>query len=124
LLLGIAAPGAASTTAPVSLAASAQVSRKQDLRYAVFVYNAKLKDGKPQVRSQLTISQNGRVVFKEPEEVLPVPDRNPSQVVKVGQLGTSHVPRGRYTMTLVITDAFADKKANTVSRSMDFEVID
>jgi hypothetical protein len=45
-------------------------------------------------------------------------------LLKWGQLGLKGVKPGRYTLTLVITDMLADKKANTMSRSMDFVVVD
>jgi hypothetical protein len=87
------------------------------------MYNPKTKGGKPQVQTQLLISQNGQVVFKEPEQPVPA-GANASQVVKVGQLGLSGVKPGRYTLTLLITDTPADKKAQTLTRSMDFVVVD
>jgi hypothetical protein len=97
-----------------------QLSRKQELRYAVMIHNAKLKDGKPQLRSQLVISQAGNVLFREPEQ--PIEVTNPAQVVKVGQLRLAGVKPGRYALTLIITDPLADKKAGTISRSVDFNV--
>lgn len=106
------------------LSASRTVSRKQDLRYAVIVYNAKLKDSKPQVRTQLIISQDGKVIFEEPEEALAVAANKSSQVVKIGQLKLSGAKPGRYTLSLVVTDTLAEKKAQTVTRSMDFVVVE
>ncbi|MGH9846503.1 MAG: VWA domain-containing protein, partial [Blastocatellia bacterium] len=61
-----------SAAQPVPLLASTQISRKQDLRYAAIVYNAKLDKGKPQVTSQTIISQNGKILFKEPEQPVTV----------------------------------------------------
>ena len=128
LLIGAAAPGDVApddlkTGAPTPLSANRRISRKQDLRYAVFIYNAKLKDGKPQVRTQVIISQNGQVIFREPE-----PQGggvgSSSQAIKVGQLGLSRVKPGRYTLSLLIIDQQADKKAQPLVRSMDFVVID
>ncbi len=106
------------------ISASRTVSRKLDLRYAVIIYNAKLKDAKPQVRTQLTISQDGKVIFKEPEEPLAATPSAPQQLVKIGQLGLSSVKPGRYNLALVITDTLADKKAQTVTSSMDFVVVE
>lgn len=103
--------------------ASRRISRSNDLRYATIIYNPKLKDGKPQVRTQLIISHNGQVMYKQDEEPLEVTANNPQSVIKVGQLGLAGVKPGRYTMTLVITDTLADKKAQTISRSMDFLVV-
>ncbi len=97
-----------------------QLSRKQELRYAVMIHNAKVKDGKPQPRSQLIISQGGNILFREPEQ--PIEVNNPAQVVKVGQLKLAGVKPGRYALTLIITDPLADKKVGTISRSIDFNV--
>jgi len=93
------------------------------LRFAVVVYNPKLKGGKPELRSQMVISKGGQVIYNEPEQPIPATANN-SQALKVGQLGLSGVKPGRYTMTIVITDTLADKKAQTITRSMDFVVVD
>jgi VWFA-related protein len=123
LLIGAVPVKDTSQTNQKPIPASRRISRGNDLRYATIIYNAKLKDGKPQVRTQLLISQNGQVIYKEDEEPLVVTANNPQSVLKVGQLGLSGVKPGRYTMTLVITDTLADKKAQTISRSMDFLVV-
>ena len=120
LLLG--AVPAAETSAPTPITGNRQISRKQDVRYALIIYNANQKQGKPQVKTQLIISQNGQVIFKEQEQAVETKS-NDSQLIKVGQLGLSSVRPGRYTMTLVITDTLADKKAQTITRSMDFVVV-
>jgi hypothetical protein len=112
----------AANAAPVS--ASRTLSRKQDLRYAVLIYNARLKDAKPQVRTQLVISQNGQIIYKEPEETLAVTSNNASQLVKIGQLGLSSVKPGRYNLSLIVTDTLADKKAQTITRSTDVVVVE
>ena len=102
------------------LSAQRHVTQKQDLRYVAMVYNPKLKDGKPQLRSQMIISQGNRVLFKEPEQ--PVDSNGSAPVTKMGQLGLSKVAPGRYVLTLVITDTLADKKNQTVAHSIDFNV--
>ena len=109
---------------PMQLAPTRVISRKQDLRYAMVVYNAKLDNSKPQTRSQLIISQGGKLIFKEPEQPIQTPGTAPGQFVKVGQLGLSNVNPGRYVLTLVVTDPLADKKRQIVSRSVDFTVVD
>jgi VWFA-related protein len=105
---------------PIPLQAGRRFSRKQDLRYAALIYNAKLRDGKPQLRSQLIISQGGNVLFREPEQ--PIEIKTPGQIAKLGQIGLSKVKPGRYVLTLIVTDPLADKKNNVVSRSIDFIV--
>ena len=50
------------------LGAMPRLTRKQELRYAVMVYNAKAGGGQSQLRTQLSVSQNGKVLFQEPEQ--------------------------------------------------------
>jgi VWFA-related protein len=109
---------------PQQLSATRIVSRKSDLRYAVVVYNPKLDGTKPQAKSQLIISQDGKLLFKEPEQPIQTPGSAAGQFIKVGQLGLSKVNPGRYVLTLVVTDPLADKKRQIVSRSVDFTVVD
>jgi VWFA-related protein len=122
MLLGAAPPGEVKGDNPTPLSAARRISQKQDLRYAVVIYNPKLKSGQPQVQTQLLITQNGREIYKGPEEMI-APAGNSSQAIKFGQMGMSKVKPGRYTMTMLITDTLADKKANTITRSMDFVVV-
>lgn len=122
LYLFAADPSKTSTAQPVPLTAVRTLSRKQDLRYAAVIYNAKRDNNKPQVRTQLIISQGANILFKEPEQTVNATD--PSKILKVGQVGLSGVKPGRYVMTLVVTDPLADKKSGTVSRSIDFTVVE
>jgi VWFA-related protein len=121
LLYGVE-PGAAKN-APEQLTAARVISRKQDLRYAAVIYNAKFEGGKSQARSRLIISQNGKMLFEEPEQPVTTPGASAGQLVRVGQLGMSKVTPGRYVLTLVTTDPLADKKRQTVARSVDFTVV-
>ena len=121
LLLGAVPANDTKAAAPTPVSANREISRNQDLRYAVVIYNAKLSNGRPQVRTQLTISQSGKILFKEAEETLSA--GSAGQMIKVGQLGLARVPAGRYTLTLVITDMLADKKSQTITRNMDFIVV-
>ena len=106
---------------PVPLLAQRRLNRSQDIRYVAMVYNPKLKDGKPQLRSQLIISQGSKVLLRGPEE--PVETNGSSPLTKMGQLGLSNVAPGRYVLTLVITDTLGDKKTSTLARSLDFTVV-
>jgi len=103
------------------LQALRELNRKQDLRYVAMIYNPKLRDGKPQLRSQMIISQGNSVLFREPEQT--VESNGSSPVVKMGQLGLAKVAPGRYTLTLVITDTLADKKNQTIIHNIDFSVV-
>lgn len=107
---------------PIPLEASRQLKRTQDLRYVAMIYNAKMKGGKPQVNSQMIISQAGKVLLREPEQPVEPPASGAAAVIKLGQFGLSKVPPGRYVLTLVISDPTADKKDQPLSRSIDFTV--
>lgn len=106
------------------MSASRRVSRNNNLLYATSVYNAKLKDGKPQVTTQLTLTRDGKMIYQSPEEPLATSPANPSQLMRVGQLKVSALPSGKYVMTVKIIDTLAEKKAQTLSRKMDFTVVD
>ena len=109
---------------PDQLPATRVISRKQDLRYASVIYNAKMEGGKPQVSSKLFISVGDKILFQEPEQKVETPGSGPGQFIRVGQLALAKVPPGRYVLTLVVTDPLADKKKQTVARSVDFTVVD
>lgn len=111
-------------TTSIPLGAARRVKRGSDLRYAVMIYNPKLKSGKPEVRSQTIISQDGKVIFREPEQAVDSAGNSSNPVIKIGQFGVSKVPAGRYILTVVITDTLADSKTATISRSIDFTVFD
>jgi len=115
-------PQAGGQGAVETLQASPVVSRKKDLRYAVTIHNAKLDGGRPQARSQLIVSQNGKVLFQEPEQPVEAKGGGAARLIKVGQLGLSKVQPGRYVLTLVVTDPLADKKYQRVARSAEFIV--
>ena len=114
----------ASKNPPDQLTATRVISRKQDLRYAVIIYNAKVNNSQPQLRSRLIISRDNKVLFQEPEQPVENKATGIGQLVKVGQLGLSKVTVGRYVLTLVVTDPLADKKRQTVARTIDFTVVD
>ena len=107
---------------PIPLEASRQLKRTQDLRYVAMIYNAKMKGGKPQVNSQMIISQAGKILLREPEQPVEPLASAAAAVIKVGQFGLSKVPPGRYILTLIISDPTADKKDQPLSRSIDFIV--
>jgi VWFA-related protein len=104
---------------PEPMNALRQLPRAQDLRYAVVVYNAKLTDGKAQLRSQTIISRDGKIVYQEPEAAITSAVDN-NQVLKVGQLGLQKAHPGHYILTIVITDPQADKQSRTIIRNVDF----
>jgi VWFA-related protein len=109
-------------TAPLALNAANRLPRTQELRYAALIYNAKLKNNKPQITTQLIISQNGKALLREPEQPLDGTQNNPALLTKIGQLGLAKVQPGRYVLTLLVIDNLADKKAQRVARSAEFIV--
>jgi hypothetical protein len=84
------------------------------------IYNARQKNDAVRLTTQILITREGRVVYKEPAQPLASGGGGKS-VVKMGQLGLGRVKPGRYTATLVVTDELAEKR-RTVSSSMDFIV--
>jgi VWFA-related protein len=110
-------------SAPEPMSALRQLPRAQDLRYATVIYNARLADGKTQLRSQTFISRDGKIVYQEPEAAITSAVQN-NQVMKVGQLGLQKARPGHYILTLVITDPLADKQSRTIIRNVDFVLTD
>src|SRR6266849_1801702 len=92
-------------TKPAPLLAVRQLNRKQDVRYVAMIYNPKLRDGKPQLHSQMIISQGNKILFRDPER--PIESNSSAPITKMGQLGLSKVAPGHYVLTLVITDPLA-----------------
>ena len=123
LLLYAVDPSSSNKSAPDQLPPTRVISRKQELRYAAIIYNAKLDNNKPQLRSRLIISVGDKVLLREPEQPVEARSSGPGQFVRVGQLGLSKVVPGRYVLTLLVTDPLADKKHQTVVRSIDFTVV-
>jgi VWFA-related protein len=108
---------------PEPLSALRQLPRKQDLRYAAIIYNPKVGDGKMQLKSQVIVTRNGKVIFQDAEAPVTTSVQE-GQVIKIGQLGLGKAEGGRYLLTLVITDPQADKQERTIVRSIDFTLID
>jgi hypothetical protein len=114
----------AGPSTPVPMTAVRRLSRKQDLRYSAVIYNAKLEGGKPQLRSQTIISRGDKVVYRGAEQAVVPLGSDPTQVFTVDQVGLSKAAPGRYVLTLTITDTLADKKSQTLARSIDFDIVE
>ena len=109
---------------PAPLTALRQLSRKQDLRYSAIVYNAKQSGGKPQLTAQTIISRDDKVIYRSPEQPVVVRGGDAVQSVVVEQIGLPKAAAGRYVLTFIITDTQADKKNQTITRSIDFNLVD
>jgi VWFA-related protein len=109
---------------PEAMNALRQLPHAQDLRYAVVVYNAKLADGKAQLRAQTVISRDGKIVYREPEAPITSAVEANQVVIKIGQLGLQKAHPGHYILTIVITDPQADKQSRTIIRNVDFMLTD
>jgi VWFA-related protein len=114
----------AGPSTPVPMTAVRRLSRKDDLRYSAVIYNAKLEGGKPQLRSQTIISRGDKVVYRGAEQAVVPLGSDPTQVFTVDQVGLSKAAPGRYVLTLTITDTLADKKTQTITRSIDFDIVE
>jgi VWFA-related protein len=117
-------PGASAKAEPTPLTALRQISRQDDLRFSVVVYNAKLERDKPQLSTRLTISRPDKIVFQGPIQGVDLHGADSSQAIRIGQIGLSKLSTGHYFLTLEVTDNLADKKSQTVARNIDFYVID
>jgi hypothetical protein len=123
IYLFAADPAQGSKTTPTPLLAVRQLTRKQDLRYAALIYNAKNSGGRSELRSQVIISQGGKILYREPEQPVAAVAGGNTPTTKIGQIGLSGVPPGRYILTFIVTDPLADKKSQTIARSIDFNVV-
>jgi VWFA-related protein len=116
--------GAGAKAQPVPLTALRQISRKDDLRFSVVVYNAKLDKAKPQLTTRLTISRPDKIIFQGPIEGVDLHGADSSQAIRIGQIGLSKLSPGHYFLTLEVTDNLSDKKNQTLVRNIDFYVVD
>jgi VWFA-related protein len=116
-------PNPGSKVPPDPLIALRLLPRKQDLRYAAIIYNPKVTASGTQLRSQVFLSHDGKIVFQEAETPVTAAVQE-GQVIKIGQLGLGKASAGRYVLTLVITDPQANKQERTIVRSIDFTLVD
>jgi hypothetical protein len=115
-------PSSGTKAAPVALNAGRRLPRNLDLRFAAIVYNPKTEGGKPQVRCEVIISRDNKVLLQEQEQPLGGPIQD-GRMGKIGQFSLAKASPGRYILTLVVTDPLADRKERTLVRSVDFELV-
>jgi VWFA-related protein len=91
--------------------------------YGYVIYNARLKDGKPNLRAQLRIYQEGRVVMEAPEESYdPTGQTDPARLreERLLRLGANLTP-GDYVLHATVKDL--NDNGYTVSQWIDFEIV-
>jgi len=87
------------------------------------VYNPKLRDGKPQLRSQMVITQGTKELFREPSNT--IESNGSALVTKMGPIGpVKSRARTLRADALILTDTLADKKNQTISPQIDFTVVE
>jgi hypothetical protein len=97
------------------------------LQYGFVVYNAKLdKNTKlPQLTTQVKLFRDGQLIFEGKE--IPFDSNGQTDMKRLGvagaiQLGTVLQP-SEYILQVIVKDSLANKKQQTISRWLDFEVI-
>ena len=98
------------------------------LVYAFNIYNARVNKGtgKPQLKTQLRIYREGKLIFTGNEEAFsPLDQTDPKRLLGAGvvRLGPQMVP-GEYVIQIVVTDLLAKQKENVTSQWIDFDVIE
>ena len=98
------------------------------LVYAFNIYNAQVQKGtgKAQLKTQLRIYRDGKLIFVGDEEAFsPLDQTDPKRLVGAGvvRMGSQMVP-GEYVIQIVVTDLLGKQKENVTSQWIDFDVID
>lgn len=96
------------------------------LVYTFNVYNAHVesKTGKAQLRTQVKLYRDGKLIFAGNEEPFsPVDSSDPKRLLGAGlvQMKSGLVP-GEYVIQIVVNDLLANKKENLASQWIDFDV--
>ena len=98
------------------------------LVYGFNIYNPRSdkRTGKPQLKTQLRIYRDGKLIFVGDEEAFsPLDQTDPKRLVGAGvvRMGSQMIP-GEYVIQIVVTDLLAKQKENVTSQWVDFDVID
>ena len=96
------------------------------LSYGAVVYNPKsAPNGKPDLSSQMRIFKDGKIIYEG--KIQPVALNNITDIRRVNATGTlslgTDMEAGDYILQIVITDNLANKKRQTVSQFVPFEII-
>jgi uncharacterized caspase-like protein len=121
VLLGAA--GVGDTVSDTSLVASGYgISRANDLRYTVIIYNAWWIQSERPPTTRMVIKQGRKEVYREAPTSIYLTCNDRSRLIQFGQLGLSGVKPGRYTLNLEIIAVDRYGRQRTFRRSADFEV--
>jgi VWFA-related protein len=98
------------------------------LEYLYHIYNAQLDrtNNRPQLKAQARLFYKNQEVFANKETPVDLSGQtNPKKVIFSGrlQLGTEMAP-GEYILQVIVADEVARKKENTMTQSIDFEVVE
>ncbi|MEO6587802.1 MAG: VWA domain-containing protein, partial [Pyrinomonadaceae bacterium] len=113
-------------TDPISDTALRQFKAGGVLNFGAVVYNPKLApNGKPDLTTQLKVFKDGKLLYEG--KVLPVISNGIIDVRRVSATGSlslgTQMETGDYILQIVITDKMANKKRQTVSQFVPFEIV-
>lgn len=96
-------------------------SQGSEVKYFCEIYNARRKDGRPQLETERRLYRDGAEVFRTEPRLVPPTANSAAAFIEGGtlQLGTS-IPPGNYVLEVFVTDRLANRRA---SQTIDFEVI-
>lgn len=111
---------------PISDTAMRQFKAGTVLSYGAVVYNPKVSnDGKPDLTTQIRLVKDGRVVYLG--KIQPVPKGNMLDEQRVSANGSmslgTDLKAGDYILQVLVTDNLANKKRQTVSQFVPFEIV-
>ena len=91
--------------------------------YAYVIYNAKLKDGKPQLRTQVRIFRDDQMILETPEETFDANGQNDLARLREERLLrlNPNLRAGNYVMQVIVKDLNDKERATT--QWIDFEVV-
>ena len=97
------------------------------MSYGLVIYNPKLNpSGKPELSAQIKLYKDGKTIYEgKPQPVSTDNGADPKRVNTNGSLnfGTD-MTVGDYILQIIVTDNLANKKRQTVSQFVPFEIVD
>lgn len=104
-----------------------QFERGEVIEYGCVIYNARPEkpSNRPHLQVQIRLYQGSQLVFTGTlQDLNPIHVEDPKRIAFKGaiKLGADMVP-GDYVLQAVVTDLAADKKHQTATQWMDFEIV-